>query len=129
MDEILKLLLDFKKKLEQIEKSFTVFVQGWTAPSFANSWVNFDAGTTNPCGYMRDPSGFVHLRGKVKTGTINTAIFTLPANYRPHYKETLVSISNDAVCKIEIDTSGNVVSATGNNTYVSLDGLTFKAYQ
>lgn len=128
MDEILKILQDFKKKLDFLDKSFRVYVMGWTAPSFLNSWVNFD-GTANQCGYMRDPNGFVHLRGKVKTGTINTAIFALPANYRPEYKETFVGISNDAVCKIEVDTSGNVVPVTGNNTYVSLDGLIFKAYQ
>ena len=128
MDEILKILSDFKKQLEEVRKAFTVYVQGWTAPSFSNSWVNFD-GTANQCGYMRDPHGFVHLRGKVKTGTINTAIFTLPANYRPQYVETFVGISNDAVCKIEVETDGDVIPVTGNNTYVSLDGITFKAYQ
>ncbi len=128
MDEILKLLSDFKKRIETLEKSFRVYVQDWVAPSFLNSWVNFD-GTYSQCGYMRDPNGFVHLRGKVKTGTINTAIFTLPALFRPQYKLTFVGISNDALCKIEIDTSGNVVPVTGNNTYVALDGIIFKAYQ
>jgi hypothetical protein len=129
MDKFLDMLADFKKRIERLENIFNVFVQSWTAPSLLNSWVNFDSGTYTLTGYYRDPSGRVHLRGNLKNGTINTAMFTLPANYRPQYKQRFVCVSNGALGIIEVDTSGNVTCTTGNNTYVSIDGISFRAYQ
>ena len=128
MDEILKLLSELKKKIEKIEKSFTVFVQGWTAVTFQNSWVNYD-GTFNQCGYLRDPHGFVHLRGLVKSGTIGTTIFTLPAGYRPEYQQLFNVQSNSALGRCDVKTNGEVTANAGNNAWFSLDGLIFKAYQ
>src|SRR6185437_9150672 len=33
--------------------------------------------------YMKDPMGFVHIRGSIKNGTSGAVAFTLPAGYRP----------------------------------------------
>lgn len=130
MEKFLELLLDFKKRIERLEKAFKIYVQPWTAVTFQNSWVNYDA-TYNQCAYLRDPNGFVHLRGLVKTGTVGVAtpIFTLPAGYRPQYIELFSTISNAALGRVDVLTDGKVAVNVGNNTWVSLDGLTFKAYQ
>ena len=98
----------------------------WMAPTFENSWVN-SGGSVNPAGYMKDSLGFVHLRGSVKTGTAGTAIFTLPAGYRPAYKEVQVTVENGAIASIDIEADGLVSNQIGGNTALSLDGITFKA--
>lgn len=128
MDKILQLLSDFKKRIEKLERNFTLYVQGWTAVTFQNSWVNYD-GNYNQCAYLRDPAGFVHLRGLVKTGTIDgsASIFTLPVGYRPQYRELHSTFSNGAAARVDITTAGAVIPSPGSNVWFSLDGISFKA--
>jgi len=105
---------------------------GWnevgTSPAFTNSWVNYGSGY-NTCAYYKDAVGFVHLKGLVKSGTDGSAIFTLPAGYRPAAKELLSASSNDAYGRIDIATTGTVTPSAGTTspTWVCLDGLMFKA--
>lgn len=101
-------------------------VEPWNAPTLINSWVNFGAGF-NPAGYFKDPFGVVHLRGTVKSGTVGNDIFILPAGYRPANTEILACVSNGVLGIIEVSSGGNVNATAGNNTYFSLDGLTFRA--
>jgi hypothetical protein len=104
--------------------------EAWIAPTLLNSWVNYDGGSTyNIAGYMKDSLGFVHLRGMVKSGTDESIIFTLPAGYRPEYRELRVIISADLVGRCDITTAGSVDLSISTNTWVSLDGIIFKAYQ
>jgi len=108
----------------------------WTTPSLTNSWVSFD-GISNTAGYIKDSSGFVHLKGKLKSGTINgtAEMFTLPEGYRPGNRELLPAVSslNDFIdtdttpTRIEIDTVGKVIPMTGVNGWFSLDGIIFKS--
>ena len=100
--------------------------QAWQTPTFQNAWVNY-GGVYNPAGYFKDSLGIVHLRGLVKTGTIATAVFTLPAGYRPAYRQLMVSISNGAIARLDVDTTGSVIAQTGSNVWFSLDGATFRA--
>lgn len=102
--------------------------EAWIAPTFTNSWVNYDSAIFNPAGYMKDTLGFVHLRGLVKSGTAGTAIFTLPAGYRPYRQELFASLQNNAIGRIDVTTAGVVTHSLGGNPFVQLDGLTFKAY-
>lgn len=104
----------------------------WITPSpLTNSWVTYDAdpGGWSAPGYMRDHNGFVHLRGLMKNGTVGSAMFTLPAGYRPTGGDLLIStISNGAVGRIKIGTNGQVVpESPSSNAWVALDGITFKA--
>lgn len=64
-----------------------------SAPAFESGWENYEAGT-NPCGYRKDASGFVHMRGLIKgipaTGSGGVSvIFTLPLSWRPSGLEEL----------------------------------------
>lgn len=105
----------------------TIKQDDWTAPSFLNSWVNY-GGSYNTAGYFRDKNGIVHLRGMIKLGSVGSAAFTLPEGYRPTNNELLATISNGAIGRINIDSSGNVTPASpSNNAWVSLDGITFRA--
>ena len=109
--------------------SMRVAVQDWQDPTLLNSWVAFGASNNAP-GFWLDPLGIVHLRGVVKSGTVATGstgtIFTLPDGYRPAFEEIFAVASNGAfgVCRVLAD--GSVRAYSGNNTYFSLDGITFR---
>jgi hypothetical protein len=94
------------------------------APVFKNAWVNFAAGEAL-AGYWRDPFGFVTLKGVIKTGTINTACFTLPPGYRPLEKQLVATISNGAIGRLDVTTAGAVIPVSGNNAYFALNNISF----
>jgi hypothetical protein len=96
---------------------------------FENSWVDFDATTFFPAGYFKDTLGIVHLRGLVKSGTVNQPMFHLPADYRPNTLILLfpVSVSNSTSAgRLFIYADGTVKSDTaGSATSCTLSGITF----
>lgn len=94
--------------------------------SFTNSWVNWGA-PYNPASYWKDPLGWVRVGGVVKSGTVNTLITTLPPGYAPAFTVVVPVISNGAIGRLEIDTSGGIKLVSGSNVYVSLDNITYKA--
>jgi hypothetical protein len=63
----------------------------------------------------------------VKDGTIDTTIFTLPNGFRPATIVVIATVSNALFGYIQINTDGTVVPKVGNNAWVSLEGITFKA--
>lgn len=97
----------------------------WGVPSLVNSWINF-GGSDAVAGYYVDGANIVRLKGKVKSGTVGSPIFVLPVGYRPSENVIFAISSNDAFGVVKIDTSGNVTCTTGNNTYVSLDNISFR---
>jgi hypothetical protein len=104
--------------------------EDWIAPSLQNSWVNYEGGHAN-VGYFKDNNNIVHLKGWIKSGTTgySYAIFTLPQYYRPSEVFEQFCLSNNTVGILQIGTNGNVVLGVGSNTYVSLDGISFRAEQ
>lgn len=100
--------------------------QSWQTPTMTNSWVSF-GGSFGPVAYMKDSMGFVHLRGLIKSGTMNAAAFMLPAGYRPVATCDFIVLSNSGIGAIEVNTPGDVVPVIGSNVYVSMDGITFRA--
>jgi hypothetical protein len=103
-------------------------------PAFENGWVNYGGGYASAAFY-KDSLGVVHLKGLVKSGTVGTSIFQLPAGYRPAEALIFGSTSSAAHGEIGIEadcffvcTAYQYVNArAGNNTYLSLDGITFRA--
>lgn len=107
----------------------------WTAVSFTNSWVNYGSSYA-PAAYRKDAQGFVHLRGLIKSGTLGSAAFTLPAGFRPGYvniyagRSTVSSTWGVAnMGRVDIETDGDVIphATLCNNGYVSLEGIVFLA--
>jgi hypothetical protein len=93
-------------------------------PAFENSWANVSG---RPAAFWRDPLGFVHLRGRIDSGSVGDAAFTLPPGLRPPQAATFAVVSNDAMGAVEVGTDGTVTPVTpSDNTYVSLDGISFK---
>lgn len=106
----------------------TYVIEDWIAPTFLNSWVNYDSGHA-PAGYSKDSAGVVRLRGLIKNGTIGLSAFTLPVGYRPEYPSHQLGASADAYGVIYIDTGGNVVPRLPcSNSWVDLSLLQFRAY-
>lgn len=100
----------------------------WHAPTLQNSWVNYGSGFTTAAYTLMD-DGWVRLRGLVRNGLLDKAIFTLPVGYRPvaHWLFG-VSTNPDAHGRVDILPTGEVMATTGNAGWLSLDGLTFSTY-
>ena len=96
----------------------------WITPTLLNSWVQFEAGSSAM--YMKDEFGFVHLKGRVKSGTVGADLFSLPVGYRSVNSKIFPVASNGAFAVVNV-TSTVFIGSTANNTYVSLEGITFKA--
>lgn len=110
--------------------SLTAANEGWIAPTLAGTWVNFDAvpGFAQAA-YMKDSLGFVHIKGLVKSGTVPSTIFTLPAGYRPMNNLYISSTNNAAIAVVRVQAVGDVVADTGGNTAFSINNIHFKAEQ
>lgn len=103
------------------------FVGGTGESVFENSWVNWGS-PYNGASFWRDPIGMVHLQGVIKSGTVGSAAFTLPAGSRPVADLVVPCISNGALGRIDITAAGAVTPITpSSNLSVSLDNITFKA--
>lgn len=118
-------IADLKREIALLQRTGLPEVEGWQAPSLQNSWTNYGSPHAS-AGYCIDLMGFVHLRGVVKSGTIGAAIFTLPNGYWPSGQLLLPVISNGAIGRVDINSSGVVTATAGSNTYVSLDGIVFR---
>lgn len=118
-------------------------VEGWNVAALASGWSNgtrFTGANTGEAvpGYFKDPSGVVHIRGTAR----NTAapagastIFTLPTNYRPAFRQTVVVpyqinlAANASFGYIAIYGDGVVQATTtgGNIDDLLLDNIHFRA--
>ncbi len=96
--------------------------EAWTAVTFENSWVN-DTADANfpPATYFKDILGHVHVRGRVKSGTLAATAFTLSSGYRPSKMVKLLQICSTLVsCPVTVNIDGTVI-LEGNNTFLHLD--------
>lgn len=95
-------------------------------PAFANSWVNVGAGNESAAFYK--DRGRVFLGGRVKSGTVGAAIFTLPAGFRPAGSELVFPvIANGAAGELRVQAGGAVYLRVGSNADVDLTPVSFRA--
>ena len=68
------------------------------------------------------------LKGLVKTGATPSVVFTLPEGYRPKLAVNYSSIDGTGTpsARIEVSIDGRVNILTGNNSFISLDGISFR---
>jgi len=113
------------------KKYATTIMEDWIAPSFENSWVDYNVTTHNQCMYMKDSLGVVFIKGLAKNGSSATAtIFTLPVGYRPLERTILTTFSNGAAARLNIEPTGEVAGSTGASTaWLGIDGISFRAEQ
>lgn len=95
---------------------------------FANGWVNF-GGTNASASYYKDPFGRVFLKGTVKSGTLNSVVFTIPPGYRPQEAEVFAVYCNGAIGFVTVNPDGTVLqTGGGSNASLTLSGITYRAF-
>lgn len=95
---------------------------------YATHWSDFGSGW--PGVAYRRVGDIVYLRGLAgqSGGTVGSAVFTLPAGYRPPAGNgvDLIAISAGGVGNVDITTAGVVSLSAGTaNNFLSFDGLSF----
>lgn len=104
-----------------------------TITTFANNWQNSAVAPTATGRFMKDANGIVRLAGKLSSGTTTsgTLMFTLPTGFRPDQPVAFPILTYAGATltmgEMRIDTGGNVTFIAGQNTSVSLDGISFMA--
>lgn len=96
-------------------------------PAFQNAWINFNANAPEFAAFWKDSAGIVRLRGIIKSGTIALTAFTLPKGYWPLGTRRFAVGSAGAYGQIDVTITGTVIPTIGSNTWVSLDGVQFRA--
>ena len=77
---------------------------------------------------MKTAEGLVVLWGMVRSGTTNTAIFTLPEGYRPAGQILHDTAANGALSRVDVFPTGEVrYISGGTNAWLSLSGIAFMA--
>lgn len=114
----------------------------YTGLAYSNSWTDYSGGTNLQFArgaYYRDDSGTVWLKGLIKRGALTGAITsgqviaTLPPGYRPaalagNTTRVLAgTISNGAAGRVDIFPNGEITAQNGNETWISLAGINFRA--
>lgn len=94
---------------------------GGGEPAFENGWVNYGS-VEATAAFYKDPWGRVHIKGLVKTGTINTTIFTLPVDYRPPANLIFNTQSNNVSARLNTTLAGVVSGTNGSsNLWISIN--------
>jgi len=101
-------------------------------PAFAANWSNYSVPAFLAGGFYKDKSSRVFLQGLIKKAIAvvgGETMFTLPAGYRPANPCLFQVISNSALGRVDVATTGAVSLQVGNAGWVALDGLSFRATQ
>jgi phage minor structural protein len=110
---------NFPVQFSQIE------VGNFINATLINGWTRYSTNYDIP-GFMKDPLGFVHLRGAVKGGMNSSTIFTLPVGYRPSMRKNFsvaAGASGTEMANITIMPDGSVTVWGPDISFVSLDDV------
>jgi hypothetical protein len=64
--------------------------------------------------------GIVYVEGVMKTGTLNTAAFTLPVGFRPSGTLNFTQMANGAFARLAIGSTGAVNPVSGSNVWFAI---------
>jgi hypothetical protein len=126
-----RVLADLAKRVFRVENPAPLLGSAWIAPTLLNSWTNFGGGYQT-VGYLKDPMGFVHLKGVLLggSGASNTTVFTLPTGYRPgahtHGAGGDAGVGGNVV-DVQVDTSGNLTIIYGAGANPGISYIAFLA--
>lgn len=90
----------------------------WTTPTLLNSWVDYGLG--RQAVRYKKTGGQVEIQGVLKSGTIASPAFTLPAGYRPASGLMWAANANDAIGRLDIEPDGDVIPSFGSNVWFSI---------
>lgn len=94
-------------------------------PPLMNGWENYGV-TMKTLIVSKDCMGIVRFAGGLKGGA-NELAFQLPPGYRPTAHEIFPAATTTYRAATVYVTPDGWVSLVGNNTYISISGITFKA--
>ena len=108
---------------------FAAQLGDWIAPSFVNGWYSW-GGSFAAGGYTKTSEGIVLLRGVLRGGTTNSAMFTLPVGFRPSAYHLFPCATYDGASlqtgRCDINAAGAVLGVWGGAAgYTSIDGIAF----
>lgn len=99
------------------------------SPALEGTWTHYESdpeGQYNNPSYYRDLSGIVHLKGLVQGG--DGVIFRLEEGFRPSHRELHAAQTYpNAIGRVDVLPSGEVLMRKGNSRWISLDGISFNA--
>ncbi|HXI18410.1 MAG TPA: hypothetical protein VNM48_18765 [Chloroflexota bacterium] len=101
----------------------------WTpVGTFLNGWVNYGVGYP-AASYLKDTTNRVWLKGTVKTGTVPSAVFTLPVGFRPLDLLLFPTVTGATNLHgaLRVTSDGNVVVLAGDNALFAMNGISFLA--
>lgn len=104
---------------------FDATTSAFLPPTLLNSWVNY--GAPYQLSGVQRVGTRVTLRGVVKNGTANAALFVLGAGYRPAKQEIFVVMGTGGIpVRLDVLADGTVMTTgASGNTYLSLSGVFF----
>jgi hypothetical protein len=113
-------LLDVTHNFEQL------LPEAFKPVAFEHNWTNFSE-VFQQASYMKDPFGFVHVRGLIKSGQSGKSAFILPVGYLPLANAQYpVYDGAGAAGVIAVEKDGKVVP-TGNNAAIRWGEITYLA--
>lgn len=81
-----------------------------------------------PASFYKDPFGIVHLEGVVEGGGTFSQIFELPPGYRPGQSANFLIYGNaSSPAGLFVGDDGDVTLLEGDDAFISLYGVTFRA--
>lgn len=112
------------------------YTGGPIAPTMLNSWVWIGLGVYGVPTYQMMPGGIVQLSGVLKktSGSIdssgNTPCFILPEGMRPISEKIYPGLTgSNTIGRVDVFPDGKVSAIVGDTSTVTLDGISFAAYQ
>lgn len=114
---------------QYIDSKFALKTQpGWASPTLLNSWANHTDTSRPTAAYFKDEFGIVRIEGVIQGGTIGSTAFILPAGYRPGKLISRYGVTvSQANVGVDINAAGSVSILSGNNTFISFSGISFRA--
>lgn len=95
--------------------------------ALSGTWVPYSAGYEDP-GYYKETFSRVNISGMVKNGGGGSVIANLPAGYRPKARLVFVVMTDTGVGRVDVLGTGDIQHVSGGTGFVSLNGITFRAY-
>lgn len=114
---------DYQAK--QISAKANKVQEDWIEPTLLNGWENYGSPLAT-LAFYKDEFSNVHIKGTVKSGTINQILFTLPEGYRPLNNLGFSCVSSGSISVVSILPTGSARITNGSNTDVSLDSISFR---
>jgi hypothetical protein len=97
-------------------------------PALNSPWINYGSGFGG-ARYYKSADGVVHIEGLIQapggSPTSGIVLFTLLAGYRPPDTLMFGPWSGGGSCRIDVQSSGQVVMQSGNTAFTSLSGISF----